>query len=37
MSIIDATVADTYRYLNFDELPDFVKEKLQEDHGNQSQ
>jgi aconitate hydratase 2/2-methylisocitrate dehydratase len=25
MATIDSTAADTYRYLNFDELPDFVK------------
>lgn len=25
MSQVDATAADTYRYLNFDQLPDFVK------------
>jgi aconitate hydratase 2/2-methylisocitrate dehydratase len=25
MAEIDATASDTYRYLNFDQLPDFVK------------
>jgi aconitate hydratase 2/2-methylisocitrate dehydratase len=25
MDQVNATAADTYRYLNFDELPDFVK------------
>jgi aconitate hydratase 2 / 2-methylisocitrate dehydratase len=25
MKQVDATAADTYRYLNFDQLPDFIK------------
>ena len=25
MSTVDATAGDTYRYLNFDELPEFVE------------
>jgi aconitate hydratase 2/2-methylisocitrate dehydratase len=25
MSKVDATASDTYRYLNFDELPEFVE------------